>query len=434
MGKNPSDTLMRNMGDTNSLFSKPPTRKSLFRKILRKLMGTRQAAPSAATPPPPGPQQKKRAQAARRKRAAEAQAGNSQAFASKPGSELIHGFLSASFDAPGPQAPIRCACVCAIKDEAPYIHEYVHHHLWFGFDPIIVILNRTSDASREILRKISAKHPQVLCFDCDWVDLMHPDCSLIQRVAYAYGLSYLRRHGLATHALLSDADEFWYTKDFQTKIDAWIRSIRNGDFDQVSFPWHNQNAPEQRFEPPFRNPKVQASRTVKSIVRVSSPLVEPQPHHSRFAGPITHLDSRGVDFIKQAKPPFQFAGDPDDQAAYVLHRIQRSEDEYLISLVRGNPKDHKALKDNRTGYMDTASVDHGIDSQQLIRYWASLETMISECGITHDIMNAKEGKISEISAFEETVEGFLRNSDQPEKTYKTLRQILSGTRYEGRWG
>ena len=423
------------MGETNRLFSKSFIRKSLVGRIIHHLMGGSQgiaaepAVPQVG-PKPPRPQRVPRR--GQRMPASAADAARRQNPSPKPGSELIRGFLSTQAALSVP-TQIRCACVCAIKDEAPYIHEYVHHHLFFGFSPVIVILNRTSDASRSILERISEKHPEVICMDCDWVDLIHPDCSLMQRIAYAYGISYLRRHGLATHALLSDADEFWYTMDFETKIDSWVRSLNHRNFDQVSFPWHNQNAPEKAFEPPFRNDRVQASRTVKSIVRVSSPILEPRPHYSLFEGPVSHIDSRGLEFRKQPRPPYQYGGDPEDQTAFVLHRIQRSEDEYLISLVRGNPKDHKALKDNRLGYVNNATLTHGIAPERLTHYWNSLEHFVSECGLAEEIARAREIKMSVLLSFEKTIEGFLANTTHPAKTLRTLRQILTGTRYSGRW-
>lgn len=46
--------------------------------------------------------------------------------------------------------------VCAIaKDKAPYLAEWVFHHHYFGFNSIIVYVNRTTDSSLKVLKKLS---------------------------------------------------------------------------------------------------------------------------------------------------------------------------------------------------------------------------------------------------------------------------------------
>ena len=59
---------------------------------------------------------------------------------------------------------IKTKIVAVAKDEGAYLAEWVHHHLFLGFDAIDIYINRTSDNSLEILHKISEKYPQVNYF------------------------------------------------------------------------------------------------------------------------------------------------------------------------------------------------------------------------------------------------------------------------------
>ena len=84
---------------------------------------------------------------------------------------------------------IKTKIVAVAKDEGAYLAEWVHHHLFLGFDAIDIYINRTSDNSLEILHKISEKYPQVNYFTADWIDLCSAEVGgKIQEITYALAL------------------------------------------------------------------------------------------------------------------------------------------------------------------------------------------------------------------------------------------------------
>ena len=51
------------------------------------------------------------------------------------------------------KSKIKTKIVAVAKDEGAYFSEWIHHHLYLGFDAIDIYVNRTSDNSLEILKK-----------------------------------------------------------------------------------------------------------------------------------------------------------------------------------------------------------------------------------------------------------------------------------------
>ena len=46
------------------------------------------------------------------------------------------------------------ALIAVAKDEDTYIHEWIHHHLYLGFSPIYIGVNRTSDKTFDIINPV----------------------------------------------------------------------------------------------------------------------------------------------------------------------------------------------------------------------------------------------------------------------------------------
>ena len=58
-----------------------------------------------------------------------------------------------------PSASFRLVAIA--KDEASYIADWIHHHLYFGFDQIHVYVNRTTDNTIAILKEITKRYTGV---------------------------------------------------------------------------------------------------------------------------------------------------------------------------------------------------------------------------------------------------------------------------------
>ena len=47
-----------------------------------------------------------------------------------------------------------CDVLCIASDEAPYVHEFIHHYIYLGFKNIFIGTNNCSDNTVEIIKKI----------------------------------------------------------------------------------------------------------------------------------------------------------------------------------------------------------------------------------------------------------------------------------------
>jgi hypothetical protein len=268
------------------------------------------------------------------------------------------------------------AAICVVKDEAPYLHEYIHHHLYFGFSKVLILVNRTTDDSLRVLNRICSHYPSVQYFNLDWADYISPGPQ-IQFLGYAYGIALLRSISEIRYALLNDADEFWFPSDFETTIDNWLQSLPT--FDQISICWAKQQTHESEFEPPFQNRKVHYSNQVKSIVNIYSSISRVHMHRCSFSGGGVKLDSRGSSFIEDSASPNRFCGEVIGHPAYILHRMQRSRKELESIILRGNPEKIGAKKQNRREYLNSFSTMIEIQSNLYELYQSSLNSFVKEC-------------------------------------------------------
>ena len=341
--------------------------------------------------------------------------------------QLLASFLGKGFPYSPPPGQQNCACLCVVKDEAPYIHEYIHHHLHFGFAPIVVLVNRTTDATVAIVRKIAEQHPEVVCLNCDMIDYLDVPAARIQLLGYAYGIAYLRTRSLARYALLSDADEFWFPLDFTRGISDWLRDFPATSFDQISFTWLNQFVREEKFVPPFRTAKASFSQGVKSLVDLTGQIRTTHFHCCGFRDHPRHVDARGRPFRSAPDRPHRNTGPLHDHDAYVLHRIQRSEPEYIATLTRGRPGNHTALKDNRKGYLESSDHPLELPKDPLSSYHQSLDEFVARCGLGADLQQARDARILDDAAVKARIQAHLEHATDKAEALRVLRKIFSGT-------
>jgi len=338
--------------------------------------------------------------------------------------------LGTSFPYTPPPGQESCACLCVVKDEAPYIHEYIHHHLYFGFTPIVVLVNRTSDTTAAIVGKIAAQHPEVVCLNCDVFDYLGIPAPRIQLLGYAYGIAYLRSHGLARYALLNDADEFWFPVDFSRNVSAWLGDFPQRPFDQITFTWLNQCSREDKFSPPFKNKAVRNARGVKSLIDLTSHIRATHYHYCSLHDSAVHLDARGTPFRAEQGKPYRYGGRVEGHTAYVLHRIQRSEEEYLCTLFRGSQADHQSLKTNRSGYLDITKPVLTISEELISAYQASLDGLIIGCDLEADLAQARATRCLDRERATMGIQSYLENATDKAEALRVLSKIFSGTALE----
>jgi hypothetical protein len=289
------------------------------------------------------------------------------------------------------------ALVAIARNEAAYIHEWIHHHLYFGFSHLFIGINRTDDRTLDVIEKISKKHPQVIAQNIDWIDYARPPGHAInedmQPIAYSYYWDLIQReHGECDYLAYFDVDEFWYPADFKTNIGAFLRKLP--DFDIASFFWACQFGDEAAFLPPFADLHARIRAQQKAIInlrtnrslermRVHTPLLSDGPS-------VNHIDANGDNFLPlMGQKATDRPAHPQD--AGLLHRMVRSEEEYLALLLDRGFESDVPIKTNRDGFWKTAKKQKlNIAAGELEAYHRSLQSFTIECGIQTLVVDARQ--------------------------------------------
>lgn len=285
---------------------------------------------------------------------------------------------------------MKVAVVAVLKDEACYLSDWIHHYLYFGFEGIFIGVNRTSDSSSQILKKIADINPKVHAYNIDWLDQGTSDGfnRFMQQAGYAFlSQQVLSSKTSFTHVLYVDIDEFWFYKDFSKSINDFINSLPYKSFGAMSLNWCNQMGDSTEFELPFQNQGYTSSRLLKTMINVAliPRIVNFGAHAPRFSRPkrFRYIDANGDKF--EQGQSLQFFKSVPDASAMILHRINRSEKEYLSVLTRKNPNSDCPFKINRKGFDLNYEKKLNIPENLLLSYWDSLENFKYRCNVNDDI-------------------------------------------------
>lgn len=256
------------------------------------------------------------------------------------------------------------ALVAIAKNEGSYLADWVHHHLLFGFDRISVWVNGTHDDSVRILERIAEADSRVSFRVAD--DLFAravTGAGMFQHLAYE-GLAEWARGIGASHIAFLDIDEYWTPRDFETPVARFLAA--GVDVDVVSFPWYLDEPLSSRlpFSPPFSESQALIpNHHVKSVVRFSDRVEKFLTHTARVRDArrvLVDAPFAIVDAALQAEgskiSPEQIQGFKADlPAAFILHRLHRSQLEYVAILAKGlgQAGSDVVLKNNRDGYIAT---------------------------------------------------------------------------------
>lgn len=239
--------------------------------------------------------------------------------------------------------------LCAVaNDDGPYLAEWIFHHLHFGFDLIHVYVNRTSDASQSVLERIQRTYPQVTFESIDWVDLS--DSAIRTKE-----ISQSQRQGVDWLMFL-DIDEFWTPNDFKTPVDRFVADV--GEADQappICLLRHCELGQHSPFTPLQRGAGYEISAHLKTLF----PLENIESKQVRAHLPIfdTGVTPDGAPMVFNKDQP-ELAGDSavTPKRTYIIHRMYRSEAEYMALALKGQPSHRSQLKLNRSGYRSHRNV------------------------------------------------------------------------------
>ncbi|WP_339891983.1 glycosyltransferase family 92 protein [uncultured Alteromonas sp.] len=244
---------------------------------------------------------------------------------------------------------IRVKLVAIAKDEGAYFTQWVHHHLFFGFDDIEIFINRTTDNSSEVLDDISRSYPSVTWDSADWVDMCPEEAKKqIQFVVYNKVWHEAKKENKFTHIIFLDIDEYWIPRHFNISIKQFLADF--SDDDVISFEWLNDMGTLPKLSHVPRTISGNLSPLVKTIYPLHAPVKELRHHVPLFSKKVAHLLANKVDF--RPRPSLIQAVSPELQSlkdAFIYHRAHRSAEEYVSLLLRGRPGDAFPYKTNRYG-------------------------------------------------------------------------------------
>lgn len=243
--------------------------------------------------------------------------------------------------------------VAIAKDEGAYLADWIHHHLYFGFDAIHIYVNRTTDKSYEILREINRNHPNVTYESADWIDQTGEEVAArLQIICYSLALNEARKNKDCTHLFLIDIDEFWTPIDFNSSIKTCLDELNNPD--SISFEWLIQRAEEIPFSALPKKLDYTMHSLVKTLFKVDKSIKRMRVHKPIFNEKINQVLANGETLqsddnnLHQSIIPSQSSL----KKYTVIHRMFRSEQEYIAALFRGNPEKNTLIKLNRQhGYL-----------------------------------------------------------------------------------
>lgn len=286
-------------------------------------------------------------------------------------------------------------CVVSIvKDEASYIADWVAHHVYFGFDNFHFVVNRTTDATVSIIEGLAKVYSGITYEFADWIDICHPKLSgSIQQISYAK--AYLELD--ADYFMFLDLDEYWTSNDFTSCIKTNI--ISNNFPNVIYYQWHAELGGQKAFKNFAEDNRYYLMSLGKSLIKKGSNI-----DMFRVHVPVTSdgiIMSDGTPFKAKAKPP-QFVH-PDVSAArdeFVVHRMFRSEKEYLSKLMNGSADSKKSIKHNRKDGFVTqhaAEFNFSIDSEIFRKYEEFIasftQTLKSDVAIAQERMLARNNDL-----------------------------------------
>lgn len=243
--------------------------------------------------------------------------------------------------------------VAIAKNEAAYLSEWIFHHLYLGIDAIEVHYNRCSDNTVDYI-PLFEKDSRVNFIDADVFFENYEGNP--QTAVYQEALASGHREGF-THCLFLDIDEFLVPPDLGMRIKNLVVSLQEPEV--ISFQWGNKCESADPFTRALKqNLDVSRSRHVKSLISTSvgKPVLTPHgPRDDKF----DRVMPNGEKFVSDGKTGAilsqEFLHRPLE-SWFVMHRMFRSQREYVALLARGRPNlEHRdegvsSLKSNRNGY------------------------------------------------------------------------------------
>lgn len=311
--------------------------------------------------------------------------------------------------------------VAIAKDEAAYLPEWIYHHLAVGFDEIEVLVNYTSDNSTDILDKIGAHYPvKYRVIDNSIVDYS----GNFQMSAYRMMASESANQ--FDYIMFLDIDEFWTDSQGEHTIKDAIYKLNSPEV--IAFQWGIKLEEPSVFTACYSQENHYIpSRFLKVIFSTTQLPINIYVHKVEIEKG-RYLFSNGQTISAENKAELEddlFRGDELDRY-FIVHRVYRSEQEYVSLLGRGRPRNHDQnrsqfeLKNNRFGYKRSAKNQVQIDYPQFQSYRQGYYKFIDQCDFRQELDQAK---FFVCNRYNQTLLNLLSLSEKEERL---LNQVIQG--------
>ncbi|WP_110648471.1 hypothetical protein [Salinicola peritrichatus] len=227
-----------------------------------------------------------------------------------------------------------------------------------------------------------------------------------------------------------DIDEFWVPEDFTAHVGQLVSMVSDGERRPICHLWHCELGQGEAFS--FLN--ISTGYVLSSHLKTLFPIQDTEIKHVRIHHPIFgrnvipyDTDGWPVIFSKD-HPELACQSVIKPKRAYVVHRMYRSEDEYLALLLRGRPSQKQQLKTNRPGHLshENVSARYGFSwpKQSFGAYDKTKRQFIEALDIEELVEQDKFAILHRASQAVGLLKQMLGNADRDEAI-----RLLKGTRY-----
>ncbi|MDO6569271.1 glycosyltransferase family 2 protein [Alteromonas sp. 1_MG-2023] len=279
--------------------------------------------------------------------------------------------------------------VAVAKNESAYLLEWIFHHLYMGFSEIDIYYNGCSDNTLDLI-------PLLKDFPVNFINADDTfDASTTTPQVDIYRQCFRLRENRKFDALMFlDIDEFWVPNNFEDKISDVCNRV--GEFESVSFQWKNKLERNNPFAPALEKTiNVEAAKQIKTLYRAYLKPTRMNPHNV-LDNELNqkYEDGKTLETVNDQHSQCQLSDSSTN--AFILHRKDRSEFEYIAMLLRGRPintrasQEEFALKGNRHGFkLSYDSKTLTFNSAAFLHYRNYMETILNSSAFNSFQKDAK---------------------------------------------
>lgn len=258
----------------------------------------------------------------------------------------------------------KIACCAIMKNESPYIHEWVAHYASLGFDEICVYENDSSDRTAHLLKTLELKgHIKFRSWPS--LDKRSPQVSAYEDYASSSDSDWI---------LFCDADEFLILNK-HSDVHEFIQGFSE-DVSEISINWrifgssgHEKRTAGyviERFQKSSHE-DFQINRHVKSFVKPSC-ITEMHIHAPKVTGGVVYSDGSELAFAdgeQGISPEIKL------EVAVINHYFTRSKEEWNAKKMRGNANRAIGARDKFIRYHEGMFNKHDrndVDNTDALKY------------------------------------------------------------------